>query len=87
MLGLHSQDPNTLYVIPEDDITEEGEVGGGFRVMSGAKFRVFRSRNGGQDWEPMTRGLPQKNAYLHCMREGMATDSLRLPRLLRLCRQ
>lgn len=76
VLGLHSQDPKTLYVIPEDEAIEEGAVGGEFRVVSGAKFRVFRSRNAGQDWEPMTKGLPQKNAYLHCMREGMATDSL-----------
>ena len=39
-------------------------------------MRVYRSRNGGSDWEPLTRGLPQEHAYIHAMREGMATDSL-----------
>jgi hypothetical protein len=75
VLGLHSQDPKTLYVLPEDQALGEN-VGGFQRYVSEAKFRVFRSRNGGQDWEPLTRGLPQQNAYLHCMREGMATDRL-----------
>ena len=37
---------------------------------------MFRSRSGGRDWEPLTNGLPQENAYVHVLREGMATDSL-----------
>jgi photosystem II stability/assembly factor-like uncharacterized protein len=75
VLGLHSQDPDTLYVVPEDQAV--GDEGGGMlRYASEAKFRVYRSRNGGQDWQPLTRGLPQRHAYLHVMREGMATDSL-----------
>ena len=44
--------------------------------MTDAKFRVYRSRNGGGDWHPLTAGLPQENAYLHVLREGMGTDSL-----------
>ena len=44
--------------------------------MSGGKFRVYRSRNGGDDWEALTNGLPQGNSYLHAMREGMVTDPL-----------
>ena len=75
-LGLHPHDPNTLLVLPEDSAVADGEVGGEFRIVSDAKFRVFRSRNGGQDWEALTNGLPQRNAYLHSMREGMATDAL-----------
>ena len=75
-LGLHPHDPKTLYVLPEDNAIKEGEVGGEFRIVSGNKFRVFRSRNGGAEWEALTNGLPQKNAYLHSMREGMATDEL-----------
>ena len=75
-LGLHPHDPNTLYVLPEDNAIADGEVGGEFRIVSGNKFRVFRSRNGGGDGEALTNGLPQKNAYLHSMREGMATDNL-----------
>ena len=46
------------------------------RYVTDAKFRVFRTRNAGRDWEPLTDGLPQKNAYLHAMRDGMATDNV-----------
>ena len=46
------------------------------RHVTDAKMRVFRSRNGGGDWEPMTKGLPQDNAYINVLREGMATDAL-----------
>ena len=52
------------------------QVGGMLRYVTDAKFRVFRSRNKGQDWEPLTKGLPQENAYIHVMREGMAIDAL-----------
>ena len=75
VLGLHSQDPDTVYVLPEDTAWGE-QVGGENRYVSDARMRVYRSRNGGSDWEPMTEGLPQDNAYVHVMREGMATDSL-----------
>ncbi|MDA0733157.1 MAG: exo-alpha-sialidase [Chloroflexi bacterium] len=75
VLGLHSQDPATIYVLPEDQALGE-DVGGGQRYVTDAKFRVYRSRNAGQDWEPLSKGLPHQNAYLHSLREGMATDSL-----------
>ena len=74
-LTVHPQDPNTAYVLPEDKAIGD-QVGGGMRFVTDAKFRVFRTRNGGSDWEPLTKGLPQKNAYLHAMRDGVATDSL-----------
>ena len=51
-------------------------MGGGLRYVSHAKFRVFRSRDGGESWTALTQGLPQKNAYLHTLREGMATDTM-----------
>ena len=75
VLGLHSVEPSTVYVLPEDRATGE-DTGGGMRFVTDARFRIFRSRNAGDDWEPLTNGLPQRNAYLHVMREGMATDSL-----------
>ncbi len=75
VLGIHNEDPDTIFVLPEDEASED-RVGGELRYVTHAKFRVFRSRNGGGDWEPLTNGLPQKNAYLHVMREGMATDAL-----------
>ena len=75
VLGLHSQDPDTIYVMPEDHATTE-QVGGSKRYVPDAKMIVYRSRNGGNDWEPLTNGLPQNHAYIHSMREGMATDSM-----------
>ena len=75
ILGIHNQDPDTIFVLPEDEALGD-QVGGGLRYVTGAKFRVFRSRNKGQDWEPLTQCLPQENAYIHVMREGMATDAL-----------
>ena len=75
VLGLHHTDPQTLFVLPEDEVLGS-DVGGGIRYVSGARFRVFRSRSGGQDWKPLTNGLPQEHAYLHVLREGMASDTL-----------
>ena len=74
-LGLHPQDPDTLFVVPEDRALGD-ETGGAQRFVTNASFRVFRSRNAGNDWAPLTDGLPQQNAYLHVMREGVATDNL-----------
>jgi hypothetical protein len=74
-LALHSQDPDVYYVLPEDEAIGK-DVGGGKRFVSQAKFRVYRTRNRGERWEALTEGLPQENAYLHVLREGMATDSL-----------
>lgn len=74
-LTLHPSDPDTVYVLPEDKVVGE-ELGGGVRFVTDARFRVYRSRNAGQDWEVLTNGLPQHNAFLHAMRDGMAADSL-----------
>ncbi|MBI1729783.1 exo-alpha-sialidase [Candidatus Acetothermia bacterium] len=76
VLGLHSQEPKTLYVVPEDKALGE-DVGGGRRYVTDAQFRVYRSRSAGKDWEVLSEGLPQKNAYMHLLREGMATDTLK----------
>ena len=67
--------PNTLYVVPEDNALGY-DVGGGRRYVTDGLFRVFRSRDRGDDWEPLTRGLPDRKVYLHCQREGMTTDGL-----------
>ena len=75
VLGLHPHDPEIIYVLPEDQVLGT-DVGGGQRYVTDAKFRVYRSRNGGGDWQPLTAGLPQESAYLHVLREGMGTDSL-----------
>jgi photosystem II stability/assembly factor-like uncharacterized protein len=75
VMGLHSMDPDTYYVLPEDSAVED-EAGGMKRYVTDAKMRVFRSRDAGKNWQALSNGLPQQNAYLHVMREGMGTDSL-----------
>ena len=74
-MGLHSQDPDTIYVLPEEEALGD-QVGGAKRYVTDAKMRVFRSRNAGRDWEPLTKGLPQEYAYINVLREGMATEDL-----------
>ncbi len=40
------------------------------------QLRVYRSRTGGYDWEPLTTGLPQRDCYVNVLRDAMAVDSL-----------
>jgi len=40
------------------------------------KLRVYRSRTGGNEWEALTKGLPQKDCYVNVLRDAMAVDSL-----------
>ncbi len=47
-----------------------------YRIACGGRFRVYRSRNGGKSWEPVTRGLPQAHVYAGVLRSAMAVDSL-----------
>ena len=74
-MAVNSHEPDTVYAIPEDSGTIDN-VGGAARYVTGAQMRVFRSRNGGDDWQAMTNGLPQRNAFFHIQRDGMATDEL-----------
>ena len=72
-LALHPRDPDTLYVLPEDNALGY-DVGGGRRYVTDGLFRVFRSRDGGDSWEPLRKGLPDRRVYLHSLREGMTAD-------------
>ena len=64
---MHPHDPDTAYVVPLEQEMRCGPEG---------KLRVYRTRNAGRSWEPLTRGLPQQNAYETVLRDGMAADSL-----------
>jgi photosystem II stability/assembly factor-like uncharacterized protein len=68
VIDVHAHEPETVYVIP---ITSDQH----HFVMDG-KLRVYRSRTGGNEWEPLTRGLPQENCYVNVLRDAMAVDSL-----------
>jgi photosystem II stability/assembly factor-like uncharacterized protein len=53
-----------------------GEQPAALRLMIGGQLRVYRSRTGGNEWEPLTKGLPQSNCYVNVLRDAMAVDSL-----------
>jgi BNR/Asp-box repeat len=67
-IELHSHEPETLYVVPIKSDSEHYPPEG--------KLRVYRSRTGGDEWEALTKGLPQSNCYVNVLRDAMAVDSL-----------
>ncbi|MEP6645250.1 MAG: exo-alpha-sialidase [Acidobacteriaceae bacterium] len=68
VIDVHAHEPETIYVVP---IKSDGE-----HYVHEGKLRVFRSRTGGNEWEPLTKGLPQKDCYVNVLRDAMAVDSL-----------
>jgi photosystem II stability/assembly factor-like uncharacterized protein len=67
-IDVHAHEPETVYVVP---ITSDSE-----HYPPEGRLRVFRSRVGGNEWEPLTAGLPQENCYVNVLRDAMAVDSL-----------
>ncbi|GIF12146.1 WD40/YVTN/BNR-like repeat-containing protein [Actinoplanes teichomyceticus] len=67
-IAVHAHEPETVYVVP---ITSDSL----HYVMDG-KLRVYRSRTGGEEWEPLTAGLPQSHCYVNVLRDAMAVDTL-----------
>jgi hypothetical protein len=67
-IDVHAHDPETIYVVP---ITSDSH-----HFPPEGKLRVYRSRTGGDEWEPLTKGLPQENCYVNVLRDAMAVDSL-----------
>ena len=65
---IHPRNPDCVYVLP----VESDE----FRCTPGGCLRVFRTRNAGESWEPLKRGLPQKGAYETVLRDAMVADAL-----------
>ena len=68
VIDVHAHEPETIHVVP---IKSDGE-----HFPPDGKLRVFRSRTGGNEWEALTRGLPQKDCYVNVLRDAMAVDSL-----------
>ncbi len=64
---IHPHDPETVYIVP----IESDE----YRCTPEGKLRVYRTRNAGASWEPLTRGLPQKNAMETILRDSLAADT------------
>ncbi|MGO8723223.1 MAG: WD40/YVTN/BNR-like repeat-containing protein [Acidimicrobiales bacterium] len=67
-IDVHAHEPETVYVVPINSDSEHFPPEG--------KLRVYRSRTGGNEWEPLTTGLPQANCYVNVLRDAMAVDSL-----------
>jgi len=65
---VHSHEPETIYVVPIKSASEHYPVDG--------KLSVYRSRKGGNEWEALTKGLPQKDCYVNVLRGAMSVDSL-----------
>ncbi len=67
-IAVHAHEPETVYVVP---ITSDAE-----HYPPEGRLRVYRSRSGGNEWEPLTRGLPQSDCYVNVLRDAMAVDGL-----------
>jgi photosystem II stability/assembly factor-like uncharacterized protein len=67
-IEVHAHEPETVYVVP---ITSDSH-----RFPLDGKLRVYRSRSGGNQWEPLTKGLPQSHCFVNVLRDAMAVDQL-----------
>jgi photosystem II stability/assembly factor-like uncharacterized protein len=67
-VDVHAHEPNTIYVVPIKSDSEHFPPEG--------KLRVYRSKSGGNEWEPLTKGLPQQDCYVNILREAMSVDTL-----------
>jgi photosystem II stability/assembly factor-like uncharacterized protein len=67
-IDVHAHEPETIYVVPIKSDSEH--------YVHEGKLRVYRSRTGGNEWEALTKGLPQKDCYVNVLRDAMAVDSL-----------
>ena len=67
-IDVHTHQPETVYVVPIKSDAEHFPLEG--------KLQVFRSKSGGNEWEPLTNGLPQKDCYVNILRDAMAVDTL-----------
>jgi photosystem II stability/assembly factor-like uncharacterized protein len=67
-IAVNSNEPETIYVVP---ILSDSE-----HYPPEGKLRVYRSRTGGDNWEALTEGLPQKDCYVNVLRSALAVDTL-----------
>jgi len=67
-IAVHAHEPETVFVVPIKSDSEHYPPEG--------KLRVYRSKVGGNDWEPLTTGLPQKDCYVNVLRDAMTVDEL-----------
>ena len=68
VIDIHAHEPETIYVVP---IKSDGE-----HFPLNGKLRVYRSRTGGNEWEELSKGLPERDCYVNVLRDAMCVDSL-----------
>ena len=68
VIDVHAHEPETVYVVP---IKSDAE-----HFVHDGKLRVYRSKTGGNEWEALTKGLPQENCFVNVLRDAMSIDSL-----------
>ena len=68
VIDVHAHEPETIYVAPIKSDSEH--------FVPDGKLRIYRSKSGGNDWEALTKGLPQSDCYVNILRDAMAVDSL-----------
>ena len=68
VIDVHANEPETVYVIPIKSDSQH--------FVPDGKLRVYRSRTGGNEWEALTTGLPQKDCYVNVLRDAMSIDGL-----------
>jgi photosystem II stability/assembly factor-like uncharacterized protein len=68
VIDVNANDPETVYVVPIKSDSEHFPLDG--------KLRVYRSKSGGNEWEELARGLPEKDCYVNVLRDAMAVDTL-----------
>ncbi|MBV8723534.1 MAG: exo-alpha-sialidase [Candidatus Eremiobacteraeota bacterium] len=67
-IDVHAHEPDTVYVVPIKSDSEHFPLDG--------RLRVYRSRSGGDEWEALENGLPQRDCYVNVLRDAMAVDEL-----------
>ena len=68
VIDVHAHEPETIFVAPIKSDAEHFPLDG--------KLRVYRSKTGGNEWEEMSKGLPDRNCYVNVLRDAMAVDKL-----------
>ena len=66
-MEMHPHDSNTVFIVPLESDQ--------FRCVPEAKLRVYRTRDAGCAWEPLSRGLPQRDAFETVLRDALSADA------------
>lgn len=67
-LAIDPHDPDAAWVVPEESSH--------MRTVAGGRLRVFRTRDAGRSWQPLTCGLPRERAWVTVLREALTSDEL-----------